>query len=125
MPRCDIWLTLGSMPAARSRSMFFGAVLALIAVLAAFGVSTWHNTNLHDDAPSYAIPSHHGHEAQEPDDADGAFHLAAHAVGQALDLPVAALAPPGLAIVPAMWSIQQLLPSTGLDPASLLRPPQV
>lgn len=108
----------------RSRSAFCGAVLALVALLTVFGASTWHSANLHDDAPVHAGIGHHDHDALEPGDADSAIHLAAHIIGQGLDLPAASISPPDMPVAAAVWSIAQILPSAGVDPASLLRPPQ-
>lgn len=112
----------------RSRSALSGVVLALVALFLAFGATAWHGAEFHDHVPvaasAHQVVDHQDPPAQDPDDADGAIHLAAHIVGQGLDLPGVAPALPALPVSAAVWSIVNVLPSTGLDPASLLRPPQ-
>ena len=115
---------LRSVATVRSRSAFCGAVLALVALLTVFGASTWHSANFHDDAPFQSVAGHHDHDAPESGDADSAIHLAAHIVGQGLDLPPASMSPPAMPISGAIWAIAQILPPAGVDPAFLLRPPQ-
>ena len=106
------------------RSAICGTVLALVALLTVFGASTWHSANFHDDAPVQSIAGHHDHDAPESGDADSAIHLAAHMVGQGLDLPAASMSPPAMPVAGAIWAIEQILPPARVDAASLLRPPQ-
>ncbi|OYY75597.1 MAG: hypothetical protein B7Y43_18820 [Sphingomonas sp. 28-62-20] len=119
-------LRLNQMAKARSRSAFCGALLALVALLSVFGASTWHSANFHEDTPLIATSDHHDHDDHAPDhdDGDSAIHLAAHIVGHGMDLPGAFVSPAALASSAAAWTWAQILPATGLAPASLLRPPQ-
>jgi hypothetical protein len=114
------------MAKARSQSAFCGALLALAALLSVFGASTWHNANFHEDAPAVAASVHddHDHDETDQEDGDSAIHLAAHIVGHGLDLPGAFVSLAPMASSAAAWTWAQILPSTGLDPAFLLRPPQ-
>lgn len=131
LPCSQTSLRLFRMAKVRSLSAFCGALLALGALLSVFGASTWHNANFHEDAPTFAASVHHDHyhdatdhDENDDDDGDSAIHLAAHLVGHGLDLPAAAVSPLAMAGGAAAWTWAQILPATGLDPASLLRPPQ-
>ena len=82
---------LRGMTRVRSRSALGGVVLALVALFAAFGATTWHDADFHDHIPAsvsaHQVADHQDPAAQDPDDADSAIHIAAHIVGQGLDLP--------------------------------------
>lgn len=111
---------------ARSRSALRGVLLALIALLTMTTVSTWHGASVHDDDAVHLVlvEAAHAHTGQDHDDLDGAVHLAAHMIGQSVDVPAAAIAPFHALLTTVSWSTARSTLAAGLAPPSLLRPPQ-
>lgn len=101
-----------------------GAVLALIAVFSMSVLSTWHSAMPHDDQYAHAVVETHHHAEPDEGDPDSAIHLAAHIVGQSLGLPMATAEAIHPTSSGASWSTARVVLKAGLDPTSLLRPPQ-
>lgn len=101
-----------------------GAMLALIAMFSMSVLSTWHSAMPHDDQPPVTVMETHHHAESDPGDPDSEVHLAAHSVGQSLALPTAAAEAIHPTSSDASWSTTRVVLKAGLDPTSLLRPPQ-
>ena len=89
-----------------------------------FALSGWHSATFHDDAALEAMSTHHVHDTDAKGDPEDALHLAAHAVGQGLAIPSDAVAGFWIVHLTVDWMRGENGVSQGLDPTSLLRPPQ-
>lgn len=98
-------------------------MLALIAALAMSAVSTWHSANFHDDNPAHMAATH-AHEKHESTDPSKAIHLAAHMVGQGVDLPAATASPKYSTSIDSGWPMILADIKPGFDPDSPLKPPR-
>jgi hypothetical protein len=101
-----------------------GALLAFLAVLGMTALSTWHSATFHDDDPAHAVSVTHAHGDQGSTDPDGAIHVAAHMVGQGVDLPAASVATLYAATGDVLWARGGDVLPKALGPPSLLRPPR-
>lgn len=109
--------------ARRPHILLLGALLALFAVVGMTALSTWHGATVHDHHASAASPAQH-HDDRAAADLDGAVHVAAHAVSQGVDVPVAGAAPPLAAAPDRAWLVGRATLPKALEPPSLLRPPR-
>ena len=124
LPRGWASLRMDSVSSVRPRSAPWGVLLALAALLTMSAMSAWHSASIHAEVHPVSVSAAHVHDEQDPSDLDSAVHLAAHIVGQGLALPAAAVAPFYSAFGDTRWPSTRMAFKAGLDPASLLRPPQ-
>jgi hypothetical protein len=116
-------LRMFSVAARRSRSAILGALLAWLAVLGVFSLSTWHSADFHDHEPAHVASVVQVHDQQAPDP-DSAIHVAAHMVGHSIAVPGATVASAASAALATRWQRDRSELRRGLDPTSLLRPPR-
>ncbi|MCJ2184726.1 hypothetical protein MTR62_18820 [Novosphingobium sp. 1949] len=105
------------------RSSFLCALLALLAVTLASGISCWHGATPHDDHPAQGFQFEHDHGAGQFDP-DAPVHVAAHAasIWIAVPLPFLDRAPRPLARL--LWPMSYAAVIAGIGPSTLLRPPR-
>lgn len=110
----------------RPRSAILAALLACLAVFCMTSLSSWHSATFHDDAElAQGISAHDHHDHGGADrDSDKIFHLAAHCMGQMLNLPDYRVAAPVQTAETGQWPSLRATTLTGREPASLQRPPQ-
>ncbi|WP_140852451.1 hypothetical protein [Sphingomonas glacialis] len=108
----------------RSRSVFLGAVLAVVAVFGMMAVSGWHTAMVHDDDAMHVAAVEHDHAPSQPTDPDAPIHLLAHTLGQWVTIaePFATLIV--IVVADRSWSAPEANFRSGIDPAALLRPPR-
>lgn len=110
--------------ARRRRTALMGALLAFLAVLGMTALSTWHNGTIHDEDPVHTVSVTHAHGDEGSTDPDGAIHVAAHMVGQGVDLPATGVAALYAATGDELWLRGGTVLPKALGPPSLLRPPR-
>lgn len=110
--------------ARRSPAALLLALLALLAVAQLSFLSTWHGASFHDDSSSHAAAVQHEHRETPDQDMDGTIHLAAHMLGQGINIPE--LSGDLVAIGPgaAIYGLIALVILSGRSPPSLLDPPR-
>ena len=108
----------------RRQSPLLSAVLAVLALVGFFTLSTWHDARPHiDRAPHAGVLSNH--DRHDPDAGNNPLHLAAHAAGQSIDLPAdSGDAVPAKPILPETFAAAALHILIGREPSSPLPPPR-
>jgi hypothetical protein len=110
--------------ASRSRSTFYGVLLALLAVLGMSVLTGWHAADLDDHTRVHLALEEHDLDTPEHSDHDDGVHIAAHEAGQGRDVAsVAGLTTP-LRAAALIWPVVEIAARPGIVPASLLRPPR-
>ena len=74
------------MTCAKSGWGLLAAMLGLMALIACFTLTTWHESYPHADEPVGLASVHHDHDTRH-DAIDELIHVAAHLAGQSIDLP--------------------------------------
>jgi len=115
---------LRTVPIRRPRPALLSVILAILAVMTMSAVSTWHSASFHDDDPIHAASVTHVHSDSGSVDPDAPIHVAAHMVGQGIDLPSVTTAPLYAAREVVRWQMTPSGFTPGEDPASPLRPPR-
>lgn len=110
--------------ARRPRTALMGALLAFLAVLGMAALSTWHGAAFHDDDPVHAVSVAHAHGEDLSADPDAAIHVAAHMVGQGVDLPATGVATLLAFTGDELWLRGGAVLPRAPGPPSLLRPPR-
>ena len=112
------------MTARRSPAALLLGLLALLAVAQLSFLSTWHGASFHDDSSSHAAAVRHEHRETPDQDMDGTIHLAAHMLGQGINIPE--LSGDLVAIGPGapIYGFIALVILSGRSPPSLLDPPR-
>ena len=124
--RCDSATARDVRKRRRSSSLFI--LLAFAALLGMASISGWHSASFHDDAPGQGASLAHGHaeaHQQDPSSEQGdSVHLAAHAIGHGIDLPVADATAQMPKPVEITFDVGEADPLVGLKAAAFLRPPR-
>jgi hypothetical protein len=108
----------------RPRTALIGALLAFLAVVGMAALSTWHGATFHDNDPVHAVSVAHAHGDDLSADPDAAIHVAAHMVGQGVDLPAAGVAALFAPAGDKLWLRGGAVLPKAPGPPSLLRPPR-
>jgi hypothetical protein len=108
----------------RPRFSRLGALLALVAMLGFFALSSWHNAIVHDDDPVHLVSVEHDHGSSAQTDPDAPIHVLAHATGQWIDIAGPISKPLMFTAAPRLWSIGVFHLRGAIEPAGLLRPPR-
>lgn len=121
----------GRVTSRQSMLTLLSALVAVLSVLAATSLATWHGAKVHNDHAQVSVLEQdvgdHGDRAKHdpsPGDQGGSMHSAAHMVELAADMAAAGPATAAAAVTDGAWAPHRKDPPKGLEPPSLLRPPR-
>lgn len=117
-------LLLSGTSETRSRSAFFSAVLAVIALFGVIALTGWHNAIVHDEDAIHLSVIEHRHTPPKQADPDAPIHLIAHAIAQWVSTSGPFTTPIVTVTADQTWSALDASFRSGIDPAELLRPPR-
>lgn len=112
------------------RLALVAAMLALLAMVSMSAVAGWHSSTFHDDVELTDGMSHEHHHDGVPSHGeqnsgiDKLVHVAAHCLGQGVELPCQATVGVEQPREPATWSMELAAGLAKHEPRSLLRPPR-